>query len=268
MESNASVTLREAANLYLGSIKNGDAQTQAQQVHRFVQWYGGDRAVGRIRPPEVGDYGEQALGSGSAPEVEHLQEVKKFLSFARKKGLVDQGLAQHVRIRKAKKRSQSGENAEGLRRIELTREGHTRLSEELKGLQAERGPIAAEIKRAAADKDVRENAPLEAAREHLGQVESRIRDVEYTLRRAVIAESSGKRGQPIKLGSKVVVKDQGTKRQTTYTIVGAAEASPLEGKISDVSPVGKALMGRSAGQEVEVVTPRGKLAYAVVRVTS
>ena len=141
------------------------------------------------------------------------------------------------------------------------------MESELEGLRSKRGPIAAEIRRAAADKDVRENAPLEAAREQLGQLESRITELEKALESAVTVKRSGT-NKAVLLGSKVVLKQVDSGRETTYMIVGALEADPLGGKISDVSPVGKALMNQAVGREVSVTTPGGPVKYLIKRVAS
>ena len=151
---------------------------------------------------------------------------------------------------------------------EVTHEGHIELVSEVESLKAQRAPIAVQIARAAADKDVRENAPLEAAREQLGLVESRIRQIEEALRRAVIIDPSKRGGKAVELGAKVRVKDVKSGRETLYTLVSATEAKPLEGKISNVSPVGRALLRRIAGQEVEVDAPGGKLRYRIMKVSS
>jgi transcription elongation factor GreA len=177
-------------------------------------------------------------------------------------------LSQHLRAKKARGRSKDSDVSGSLGLNELTREGYAHLQEELQSLKDQRAPIASEISKAAADKDVRENAPLEAAREQLGLVESRVRVIEDTLRHSVIVDFSKTSGKEVSLGSKVKVKDLSTGKESVYTLVGATEAKPLDGRISNVSPVGKALIKRSAGQEVDVETPRGKLRYRVVRVTS
>ena len=79
--------------------------------------------------------------------------------------------------------------------------------------------------------------------------------------------SRRKRSLAVKVGSKVSVKDMGSGRQISYTLVGRTEANPLESRISDVSPIGKALVGHSAGDEVIVETPRGKISYSIVKVS-
>ena len=270
MESNPSVNLMQAVGIYVASLRSEDSQSKAQQhLMKFVQWCGAERQIVEIRPSEIGEYGEKSVGStGGAQAVERLQGVRKFLSFAKKKGLIEHNLAQHLRIRKGKSRSLKASGATEANIVELTIEGHKQLVDELEGLKGERVPIAAEIRRAAADKDVRENVPLEAAREQLGLVESRIRQIESTLKNAVVVQHSGEKAKTVRVGTKVHLKDLGSGRETRYTVVSASEARPLEGKISDVSPVGKALMKRSAGQDIRVDTPRGQLKYRIVKLTS
>ncbi|MDP6064108.1 MAG: GreA/GreB family elongation factor [SAR202 cluster bacterium] len=270
MESNPPVSLMQAVGIYVASLRSEDSQSNAQQhLMKFVQWCGAERQIVDIRPSEIGEYGEKSVGStGGAQAVERLQGVRKFLSFAKKKGLTEHNLAQHLRIRKGKSRSLKASGAAEANIVELTIEGHKQLVDELEGLKGERVPIAAEIRRAAADKDVRENVPLEAAREQLGLVEARIRQIESTLKNSVVVQHSGEKAKTVRVGTKVHLKDLGNGRETRYTVVSASEARPLEGKISDVSPVGKALMRRSAGQEIRVDTPRGQLKYRIVKLTS
>ena len=271
MGSNQSVTLREAVELYLSSLKTKDDQSEAhQQLHRFVRWCGADREIWGIAPPEIGEYGEHTAGaSGGASAVEHLQMVRKFLTFAKKQRLIQQGLAQHLRVRKGKRASRHGGAGNVRGTIELTPDRHNQLVDEMESLKAKRIPLASEIRRAAADKDVRENVPLEAAREQLGMVESRIRQVEDTLMAAVVVDAAGRKNiLQIGVGAKVVLKDLDNGRETRYTLVSALEANPLQGMISEVSPVGKALLTHLANQEIEVETPRGKLRYRILKVSS
>ena len=102
----------------------------------------------------------------------------------------------------------------------------------------------------------------------MGLLESRIREIESTLKGSVIVSSTREDGaQTIRVGALVLLEDVATGRELTYVLVGAREANPLQGKISDVSPVGRALVGRSAGQEVEVDSPRGRLHYRIVKVS-
>ena len=232
-----SATVLDAIGIYAGALKTKDVQADLQkQLMRFGQWCGPERKLSDLEPSEIGQSAEHSNGTGNGIQTaERLQEVKKFLAFARKKGMIEQNLAQHLRIRKPRKRT----SLKSIRDrkadvIEMTAEGHAELLEEVERLRAERGPITEEIHKAAATKDVRENAPLEAAREQLGQVESRIREIDATLNFAVIVDPSQRKGQSIQLGSEVVLKDGGSSRETRYTVVSASEAKPLDGKNSEV----------------------------------
>ena len=264
-----SITLNEAISRYFTTLKKKKDQALAQQeLFRLAQWFGPSRLVANLKPYEIGNYGEEIDGRGTAPQAaERVKAVRGFLAHVKKAGLVEHNLSQHLRSRKSRTRTGRRESA-GQEHIELTQEGLTRLNDDLERLKAERGPIAAEIQRAAADKDVRENAPLEAAREQLGHVESRILEIEATLKVAVVVDPAAKKaGKGVAVGSEVVMKELKSGRETTYTVVSALEANPLEGKISDVSPVGKALMKKVSGDEVEVNSPRGALRYMIKKVS-
>ena len=264
-----SVTLLDAVGLYVSSLKTkAAAPPSRQELLRFAQWCGSDRIIADIQPSVVEDYGAQVGGSAARRDApERLREVRQFLTFAHKKGLVEQNLAKYLRVPKSKLPAAAGRSRNGPATMEITAEGQAQIESELEALRARRGPIASEIRRAAADKDVRENAPLEAAREQLGQLEARISELEKALESAVTVRRSGA-GKTVAMGSKVVLKDVASGRETAYTIVGAVEADPLGGKISDVSPVGKALMNQSVDSEVSVTTPRGTIKYLIKRVTS
>jgi transcription elongation factor GreA len=268
-EPSRAVTLLDAVGLYVSSLKTKAAGPPSrQELLRFAQWCGSDRIIGDIRPPDIEEYGTQAAGSAARRDApERLREVRQFLTFAHKKGLIQQNLARYLRVPKAKLPAAAARSRNGPATIEITAEGQAQIESELEALRSKRGPIAAEIRRAAADKDVRENAPLEAAREQLGQLESRIGELEKALESAVTVERSGP-SKTVRLGSKVVLREVDSGRETAYTIVGALEADPLGGKISDVSPVGKALMNQAVGREVSVTTPRGLVKYLIKRVAS
>lgn len=151
----------------------------------------------------------------------------------------------------------------------LTPDGHKLLLEELEDLQAQRPDISDEIQRAAADKDVRENAPLEAARERQGMVEARIRQLEAILSDATVMDETAKSPNDestIRMGSKIQIKEMSSEREFSYQVVSAPEANPREGKLSVESPVGKSIFGKGEGVEVQVETPRGIMNYLIVKI--
>ena len=264
-----SLTVLEAVGVYAGSLRPKDGeQTEAhKQLLRFVSWCGAERRIAEIAPSEIGEYSDQS--NGGTQSAERLQEVKKFLAFASKQGLTEHNLSRHLRIRKARSRAKSSiEDERRATVIELTPEGHENLVAELEDLKAQRGPIAAQIRSAAADKDVREKRSARScarAPSDRSKVESL--EIENTLTAAVVVDPSARKKSTVQVGSRVWLKDLSSGRETQYTIVSASEAKPLEGKVSDESPVGKAVNQRREGDEVQVQTPRGSVKYSILKVS-
>jgi transcription elongation factor GreA len=152
--------------------------------------------------------------------------------------------------------------------VPVTREGLERLKQELEELREVRRPaIVAAIAEARSHGDLRENAAYDAARHDQAMNEKRIADLEVLLRNAFVLEDApaGRAGE-VSIGSTVVVEIEGDEER--YTIVGAIEAKPAMGLISNQSPVGRALLGKRVGQTAMVETPRGKSTYKVVRIES
>jgi len=118
---------------------------------------------------------------------------------------------------------------------------------------------------ARADGDISDNAPLEAARELQVKTESRIRELEEMLRRTEVVKPGSNKGG-IRIGSQVVLHDVGGAKDTAYTLVDTAEANPTLGKISQDSPLGRAVLGRKKGDEVVVQAPKGDLRYRIVSI--
>ena len=140
----------------------------------------------------------------------------------------------------------------------LTPEGYQKLEEELALLKNVRRPeVAAAIHEAKMDGDVSENAGYEEAKRQQAFLEGRIITVETMLKNAVIIEANGQSDTVI-LGSRVTVVEDGFDPET-YTIVGSAEANPGDGRISNESPLGKALIGRKEGDRVTFETPGGQV---------
>ena len=149
--------------------------------------------------------------------------------------------------------------------VELTREGHEALEIEVEALKAQRPQVREEIRAAMLDKDFRENAPLDAAKEKQAHLESRIRQIDETLKRAVVVEGVAG-GSRVQIGSTVQVANLKSGASLRYTIVGSNEGNAAEGKISNASPIGKALLDRSVGDEVKVSVPAGVLRLRVEKV--
>jgi transcription elongation factor GreA len=132
----------------------------------------------------------------------------------------------------------------------LTKEGKLELENELKTLIERRSVIAEEIAIARSQGDLAENAEYHAAKDDQGRNESRIEEVEHILKNAALI-TNGKSNGAVKLGSTVKLKSENGKLKE-FQVVGTVEADPLNGKISDESPIGQALMGKKVGEEVEI----------------
>lgn len=147
----------------------------------------------------------------------------------------------------------------------VSAEGIERLRAEHAELTGTKRPeVIARIKSAKELGDLKENADYTSAREEQSFLEGRIAAIEATLRSATVIEApAGAAADRAGLGSTVTVED-GSGEQMTYVIVGSAEADPTAGRISNASPVGRALLGRSVGDDVAVVTPRGEARYRII----
>lgn len=145
---------------------------------------------------------------------------------------------------------------------QLTDEGKRELEQELDELKGRRGAIADKIAEARDFGDLSENAEYDSAREEQGLVESRIAEIEDILLNAEIIKA--KKGSKVALGSKVKLKTG--KKTMAYSVVGPVEADPLEGKISNESPIGMALMGKKVGDSAMINTPKGEIVYEIVAI--
>lgn len=146
----------------------------------------------------------------------------------------------------------------------LTKEGVGELKEELQELVAQRGPIAERIRTAREFGDLSENAEYTSARQEQERVEGRIGEIEHILQNVEII-TKPKGGGKVQLGSSVKLQNGGGKAKE-YQVVGTVEADPLNGKISDESPIGQALMGKAVGDEVEIKTPAETNTYKIVQI--
>ncbi len=148
----------------------------------------------------------------------------------------------------------------------LTPEGLTNLRAELEELSTvRRREVAARIKEAREFGDISENAEYDDAKNEQAMLEARIALLEEKLRSAQVIDSSDLGTDMVRVGSVVHVKDESGK-STKYTIVGSAEASPAEAKLSNESPVGKALLGRKRGDEVVITTPKGERHLKITKI--
>ncbi len=153
-------------------------------------------------------------------------------------------------------------------RIPITREGLAKLQEEYDDLVNRRRPeVVRAIAQAREEGDLRENAGYDAAKHDQGFIEARIREIEQLMRQVDLIETdqnSSAAGNVVRLGSTVTVEIDGV--EETYTIVGKVEASPRDGKISNESPVGRALLGHRPGQDITIQTPGVPMTARIVNI--
>ena len=150
--------------------------------------------------------------------------------------------------------------------VYLTAEGAEELRRELEHLvNVKRPELAKRLRHAIQQGDLTENADYTAAKEEQGFLEGRIQQIEAMLLRAVIIEENGSTDRA-SLGNRVTVTEEGLDGKETYQIVGPAEAHPINGKISNESPLGSALVGRRVGDTVTVEAPGGELAFRIVAI--
>ena len=144
----------------------------------------------------------------------------------------------------------------------LTKEGVAELEKELASLIAQRKPAADAIKTAREFGDLSENAEYQSARQEQEKLEVRISEVEHILSKAEIIKKP--KGDVVQVGSTVTLKNGTTKN---FQVVGTVEADPLNGKISDESPIGMALLGKKLDEKVEIVTPAETTTYTITQIT-
>ena len=152
-----------------------------------------------------------------------------------------------------------------MERVPMLAEGYEKLTAELKILRAERPKIVDAIEEARAHGDLSENAEYHAAKERQGQVEAQIAEIEDRVSRAQIIDPATLSGDKVVFGATVTVLDDDDKPQR-YQIVGQTEADARHGRISYDSPLGRALIGKTVGEEVEVTVPSGDRFYLVDKI--
>jgi len=260
-------TLQDLARTYLASLKPAARESAQPEVLKFVRWAGPERDLSTMLAHEVAQYAENFPPSVS-DAGKRADCVRAFLKWAKDKGVTTGNLGTHLRVRKASKSSSNAQTIEE-QPIYLTKDGHEALVTEFESLKQRRPLIQADLARAMADKDFRENAPLDAARNEQGHLEARIKDIDKTLRRAVVLDHGAEHpGDVSQIGDFVTIKDLRTGQAKSYTLVNSDEVRSGQGKISIASPVGKAVYQHRAGEEVEVEAPSGTFRIRIESITS
>ena len=149
----------------------------------------------------------------------------------------------------------------------LTKEGYEKLRDEIDYLSTQkRREVADRIKTAREFGDIAENAEYDDAKNEQALLEHKIAVLEERLLSARVIEKKDIAKDVVSIGAKVRLRDVGAKQTVEYHIVGSAEANPAEHKLSNESPVGKAIIGKKKGETVEVATPRGSLKYKIMEI--
>lgn len=149
----------------------------------------------------------------------------------------------------------------------LTQEGYDKIVAEHEHLvSVKRAEVAERIKEAISYGDISENAEYDSAKNEQAELEERIRDLEEMLRKAKIVQEDDVKGDVVNVGLKVTVKDLDTKEVEEFSIVGATESDPFNGRISNESSVGKALIGHKKGDKIAVEVPDGIINYQITKI--
>ena len=234
-------------------------------VTQFVSHVTPGLPVAELTPHGMAAF-QETIGANAADVAARLLPVKEFLRFCWKtRGYTEANLGNHLRVKSPTAASALIEHEEA-ERFEMTAEGLQQLKEDLERHREELPAAIQAVAQAREDKDIRENAPLEAARENQERLNSRINELEYQIAHAVI--SAGGAAGRAHLGSTVGVRrlDAGGAQVQQYTLVGPTEVNAEQRRISVESPVGKGLVDATVGAIVEVKVPRGTMRYEVVSV--
>lgn len=276
LEDTVKTLLGEALAKYIGTNKSTNKtdtrRNMEQELSRFVRWCGSKRTAGSLTALEIEEYCG-ATEAGGALVSDRIGITKKFLTYLHRENYTDYNLGIYAKPRRTNRISKI--RALQTKKMpvtsQLTSEGYQQLLQDLTDLKAGRSKISEDIRRAAATKDFKENAPLDAAREQQAQAESRIRELEITLKGAKLLQgtrNSKSSKRTVSLGSHVVLKHAKTKQELSYMLVESREADPSAGKLSASSPVGHAIINHSRGDHVSVKTPGGTVEYILTKVNN
>jgi transcription elongation factor GreA len=259
------ITTAAAVEHWVNSLEAERAREDLPEVERFASWFGPSRPLDTLTPGDLARYRaiEQArLGDGDP--LDHLEILRAFFAYTTRLSFTASDIVPALNLPGVP--APRGANDQlGGDAYYVTIEGLAALEREVDELRAERPRIADDLRAAMADKDFRENAPLDAARDAQAHLEARIRAIESQLRHAVIIDADAKAGRA-NVGSTVRVLNLKGEREQTFHLVSPNEVDPTNGKISVESPVGQAVINHRPGDEVTVKAPSGELHLRVLEV--
>ncbi|MBI3973258.1 MAG: transcription elongation factor GreA [Chloroflexi bacterium] len=249
----------------------------ASRLRKFVTWCGVSTSIEAIQPFKVEEFLQQQLNTSTPPRT-FLPALKAFFTFAQQQGAIESNPMAAVRLPRgsgARKAAPTAATARASRptparqaeAVFVSRAQRDSMQTELERMRTEeRQKISQMLHEAIKDGDLSENAAYDDAKMRQGMLEARIREVESKLRNAEIIEDQERTGTGVAVGSHVTLKEIAAGNEVTYHVVGPEETNPREGKISHLSPVGRAIIGKSPGDDVIVATPGGSARYKVVSV--
>ena len=256
------VSAADACTHFLNSLDPDKARDERPAIERFVQWFGADEPMSGLTGARLASYLEQ-----HDDDETELEPIRAFLSYSARMAFTEEDLVPHLRLAPAAGGVRGNDPAAlGDDAYQTTIEGVASLEHGLEELKARRPAMAESLRLAMQDKDFRENAPLDAARDEQAHLEARIREIEDQLRRAVIIDAGAKAGRA-NVGSTVTVLNLDDDRERTFHLVSPSEVDPGNGKISTESPFGAAIIDHAPGDEVTVHAPSGSLKLRLLEVT-
>jgi transcription elongation factor GreA len=267
-QTSAQQRIGDIYSAYLGTLDPEQLVADGMYVRQFCEFVGYDTNIDLLTGSRVDSFVEQKISDADPNAPERVKALKEWFKYLKKQELTDANLG--TRVRMPRPARGHGRTGTAVRRdeaaIEMTADGIAALEEELARLEEERHSHVEAVSRAREDKDFRENAPLDAAREALGLADSRIRQIKESLKRAVVVERQDTGHASV--GSTVKVTHVGKGTSHTYMLVNPQEANARENKISVKSPVGSQLLGCCTGDEVVIDVPSGTVHLRVDEVDS
>ena len=262
-QDSSPITLADAAREYISSLKPDQQHAQETYIRRCVEHFGDHTTIASLSGSRVELFAESQIRASDPNAQERVNALKQYFQFIRKKGYATENFGIHIRVRRSGGRSSGAQQVRVEEApVEMTKEGLEARCAKLADLQSRRPDVLRAIATAREDKDFRENAPLQAAREELAMIDGQIKQLEAELKRAVVVERTSE--DLSAMGSQVkVTRLDRPDQMETFTLVGGREANAKERKISVESPVGKKLLGRRVGEEVEVAVPSGSIQYRI-----
>ena len=255
-------TLGQALSDYVQTLKPEQRRTQETYVRRYVEYAGEGLICATLTGSKVESYAEAQIRSSDPAAPERVAALKAWFQFLKKREYTTANFGINIRARRPMGRASTAAVARIEETpIEMTAGGIETLKAELAVLDSQKLDLIRAIEIARSDGDLRENAPYHAAREALAFANQRHKQIETSLRRAVVVDRT--EDDRSNVGSQVTVTNLEDGKQITYKLVSAREANATDKKISVESPVGKMLVGRRAGDAVVVTIPRGEIRYSV-----